>query len=303
VRLRLIVLLIATVAACSRTEPAVAPPTTTSVTECPDRADRTDVAYTERRAPGQRLDLYQPDVVGCDAVPLVVWVHGGGWVLGDKANDMDDKVSLWNDAGWAVASVNYGLTYGGAPVDERIVAPRHNEDVAAALGWLVTTAPQLGVDPERIAVVGHSAGAGIAAALAADPAYLADEDLRPADLTCVALLDTEGFDIGRLTAGDGWGAQLYRIVFGNDPQRWQELSPITHVGEAELPDVFLVTRGSVERRAVVADFADAARSAGGRVTVVDVPSFSHADVNQRIGDPTDEVLTPALQRWLEGCLD
>ena len=170
-------------------------------------------------------------------------------------------------------------------------------------GWLARTAPELGVDPERIALLWPLGSAlGIAAALAADPGYLAAEERTPADLACVAPLDTEGFDIGRVVAGGGPAAPLYVAVFGTDPQRWEDLSPITHVGEAELPDLFLVTRGLPERRAAVADFADAARAGGGEVTVVDLPGFSHAAVNRRIGDPTDEVLTPELQRWLEGGL-
>ncbi len=52
----------------------------------------------------------------------------------------------------------------------------------------------------------------------------------------------------------------------------------------------------------MASFVDAAERAGADVTVVDLPTFSHADVNKRIGDPTDARLTPALDEWLGGCL-
>jgi acetyl esterase/lipase len=139
--------------------------------------------------------------------------------------------------------------------------------------------------------------------VAADPAYLAAHDLDPTDIRCVAPLDTEGFDIARNIENGGASARLYRSVFGDDPGRWAALSPRTHLGEAPLPDLFLVTRGSAERRAQTTDFADAAEATGARVTVIDLPGFSHADVNQRIGDPADQLLTPALQDFLLSCLD
>jgi hypothetical protein len=69
-----------------------------------------------------------------------------------------------------------------------------------------------------------------------------------------------------------------------------------------VPDLLLVTRGSPARRAQVDAFSRAALDAGTTVTVVDLPGFSHEDVNKRIGDPTDAVLTPSLQLFLEDCL-
>lgn len=293
------VLLVGVVPACS-SEPDTAAPTTTTVS-CPERVDLLDEAYLDED-PLQALDLYQPPSVGCDPVPLVVWVHGGGWVTGDKANGMPPKIDLWTAEGWAVASLNYRLTDRTAPDGERLLAPAHNQDVAAALGWLVDRADELGIDPTRIALLGHSAGAGIVAAVGADPTYLAPEGLEPADLACVAPLDTEGFDIATVVEGGGVAANLYRLVFGTDPARWDELSPRSRLGDAEVPDLFLVRRGEPGRRAQVDAFVAAARRADVSVTVVDLPTFTHADVNTRIGDATDDLLTPALQAFLADCL-
>jgi acetyl esterase/lipase len=305
VRWAVVLLGLAMAGACaSEAEPeADATSTTTqgTTTACAPLVGGRDLAYVPDGDPQQVLDLYVPSRAGCDPVPLVVWVHGGGWRTGDKRHAMEDKVAHWNDAGWAVASVNYRLTDADLPEAQRVMAPDHNEDVAAALGWLVEHAAERGIDPDRLAVVGHSAGAGIVAALAADPAYLAAVDLAPTDLGCVAPLDTEAFDISAAVATPPL-TTIYQDAFGNDPEGWAELSPLTHVGEADLPDLFLVTRGAAGRRAVVAAFADAVEGAGGEVTVVDLPSFTHADVNQRIGDPTDTELTPALDEWLTGCL-
>lgn len=274
----------------------------TTDTTCPARVNQADVPYIEGGDPQQRLDLYLPPDSGCSPVPLVVWVHGGGWRAGDKGNGVDAKVDLWTGAGWAVASVNYRLTDVAVAEADRVVAPAHNEDVAAALAWLVAKAPELGIDAGRIALLGHSAGAGIVAAVTADPAYLGAHDLEPTAIACSAPLDTEGFDVASVIDGGGQVAQLYQAVFGTDPTRWAALSPLSHIGEAPLPDLFLVTRGTAHRRAQVEAFSRAATEADGEVTVVDLPGFSHEDVNRRIGNPTDDVLTPALQEFLTGCL-
>jgi len=289
--------------ACADEVPATAPVTDPVTSSCPSRVHQMDMPYVDGRDQLQRLDLYQPRDAGCAAVPLVVWVHGGGWRAGDKSNGMDPKVELWTNAGWAVASVNYRLTDITLPVADRVVAPSHNEDVAAAVSWLVSRSADLGVDPDRIALLGHSAGAGIAAAVTIDPAYLAAHDLDPSAIACFAPLDTEGFDIGAAVAEGGALAVLYLSAFGTDKSLWEDLSPLAHVGEAPAPDLLLAKRGNATRRAQVDAFADAARAAGSAVTVVDLPTFSHEDVNARIGDPADDQLTPALQEFLTACLE
>ena len=308
-RLALLSAALLLVTACA-SEATTSPPTTTAPREttttastaCTAPGDQTDVGYVDNGDPLQRLDLYRPDSAGCSPVPVVVWVHGGGWLTGDKEYSVADKVPLWNDAGWAVASINYRLTDAALPENERVMAPTHNEDVAAALGWLVDHADELGIDAEHLALLGHSAGAGVVAALAADPTYLAAVGLEPTDLGCVGPLDTEAFSIAAAVEGGPPLANVYEVVFGTDPDRWEELSPLTHVGDAPIPPLFLVTRGTPARRQQVADFARAVERSDGEVTVVDLPTFSHEDVNKRIGDPTDTQLTPALANFLTTCL-
>ena len=276
--------------------------TTTAARPCVARTHQRDVAYIAGDDPLQRLDIYLPEGVGCDPVPVVVWVHGGGWQIGDKGNSITQKVALWNDAGWAVVSVNYRLSDSAVPEAARVMAPQHNEDVAAALGWLVEHSAAVGIDPKHIALLGHSAGAGIVAALATDPVYLRTARLEPADLSCVGPLDTEAFSVAEAIGGGPELAKVYRVAFGTDPEQWAELSPLTHVGEAPIPPLFLVSRGTASRRNLVATFAAAVDTAGGETTIVDLPSFSHEDVNKQIGGAADTQLTPALQEFLTTCL-
>jgi acetyl esterase/lipase len=110
------------------------------------------------RAPDVRVLVYTPTSEPV-AVPALIWIHGGGYIMG-SANAEDAMVkSIVSAVGCAVISVDYRL----AP---ETPYPGPLEDCYAALKWLSTHADELGVDPNRIAVGGSSAGGGLAAALA-----------------------------------------------------------------------------------------------------------------------------------------
>jgi acetyl esterase/lipase len=105
-----------------------------------------------------RIRLYRPEALD-GPVPAMLWIHGGGFVMGDSEIDEVSNIAVVRETGIAVASVNYRL------------APRHPfpaplDDCYAALRWLHAEAKTLGVLPERIAVGGSSAGAGLAAGVA-----------------------------------------------------------------------------------------------------------------------------------------
>ena len=111
----------------------------------------------------------------CRGRPLVVWVHGGGWHEGDKADEIGDKVRLFTGAGYTFASVNYRLT----DIALERPAPQypvHDQDTADAVAWLVAHADELGVDAHLVALLGHSAGGGIVATITTDGRYLERTD-------------------------------------------------------------------------------------------------------------------------------
>ncbi len=101
--------------------------------------------------------VYSP--AGAGPHPVLVFYHGGGWVIGDLYTHDGICRSLTNAAGCAVASVDYRL----APEWKYPVAA---EDSFAALRWVVANAGRLGIDPRRIAVGGDSAGGNLSAAVA-----------------------------------------------------------------------------------------------------------------------------------------
>jgi acetyl esterase/lipase len=119
-----------------------------------------DLAYVPHGHPRQKLDLYLPPA-GKDLspagenLPLIIWVHGGAFRLGDKR----DKVPLgYLERGYAVASINYRLS-------QHDLFPAQIEDCKAAVRWLRAHAAQFGLDPQRFAAWGESAGGHLAAML------------------------------------------------------------------------------------------------------------------------------------------
>src|SRR6185503_1414165 len=97
----------------------------------------------------QRLDF--TPAAGQSGAPLVLFVHGGAWSMGDMA--MAGHMAVhFHDRGDAFASVDYRLVPDANPQQQA-------EDVAAAIARLIADAPRLGIDPARVMIIGHSAGA------------------------------------------------------------------------------------------------------------------------------------------------
>jgi acetyl esterase len=112
-------------------------------------------------ASGERIPIriYRPAGLADGPAPLLVFYHGGGFVLGDLDSHDRDCRALANRGGCVVVAVDYRL------------APEHPfpaavDDAAAALSWVVEHAGELGIDPERVAVGGDSAGGNLAAVTA-----------------------------------------------------------------------------------------------------------------------------------------
>lgn len=288
--------------ACSLTFVAVAVPAGLAAAD-ESRPGEACVAAPARDVPYDSIQGIDPNLLALDvspvagtcAAPVAVWIHGGGWSRGDKSNDQAAREAFYNSQGWVLVSVNYRLSTDAA--DPPVRFPDHNNDVAAALAWIDGHVADFGGDPSRVMLIGHSAGAGIAAAITADPSYLAGHDLDPGWLGCVVLLDTEGYDVSAMAAT----IELYRNAFGDDPVVWADASPAEHVGEGPLPpEILIVTRGRAERIAKAQSFADQLTAAGAAVRVVDVNPLSHGDVNTLIG-AGDNVMSSLMIDELASC--
>jgi arylformamidase len=272
----------------------------------PARSER-DVAYAEVDGVDPNLlslDLDVPEHDACEPPPLVVFVHGGGWRVGDKTGAaIEGKRQLFDEAGWAFASVNYRLS--PEPHDladpDRVTYPTHPQDVADALAFLDVEADELGIDTSRIGLVGHSAGAGIVSTLGTDASFLDAAGVDPAQLVCTVSLDTEAYDVAAGAEDPGMVGRTYQNAFTTDPAVWDEASPLNHVDGDEAP-FLVVTRGQPERTALAGRFVDELDAAGADAELLDVSPYAHDDTVRLLGAPGETTLTEPVVSFFEGCL-
>lgn len=117
-----------------------------------------NLVYVEGGHERHKLDLYLPEATETEAsLPLVIWVHGGGWQNGSK-DGCPPLRSGYLERGYAVASLNYRLS-------GHAVFPAQIEDCKAAIRWLRTHAKEYHLDPRRFGVWGSSAGGHLVALL------------------------------------------------------------------------------------------------------------------------------------------
>jgi len=205
--------------------------------------------------------------------PLAVYIHGGAWRMGSPER-VRAKPQWFGEAGWAFASVGYRVLP-DAQVEEQA------QDVAAGLRALRADAARLGFDPDRILIMGHSAGAHLAALVATDGRYLGADR---AAVRGVILLDGAGYDVSNeFNLRGPLARKLYGDAFGEDPARQRTLSPIAHVDAQEPPDWLIVFAESrVDAREQAAQFGDALQRAGLRVERIPDPG-NHMEINREFG--------------------
>lgn len=248
------------------------------------------VAYGD--SPAQRIDFY-PAPAGQVPAPLVVFIHGGAWRMGDKAIATGEKAAFFRSEGYAFAAINYRLVP-KASVEEEA------DDVAAAVAALRGRAPELGIDPSRIALVGHSAGAHLAALVASDPQYLMARGLSLKAVRAAVLLDGAAYDVPRQIASAGpVMRRLYRAAFGDAPERQVSLSPIAHAGRPNAAAFQLVCATQrADACPQAEELADALEAEGTPAAVLPVDGASHRDLNRNIGlagDPTSAAIAAFLR--------
>ena len=272
-------------------------------TRCATAGPATTVVY--RRIAGIDANLTSLDVhapAGACNAPVVVWVHGGGYRIGDKANQISDKIRLFNDQGWILVSINYRLTRPGQPGSAQF--PDHFDDTAAAIAWVRAEIGKYGGDASRLALLGHSAGADIVANVATNPRYLAVYGVGLDALRCAGPLDTEGFDKQRAGANDPDGEQeQWKVSLGNNTAYLSETSATGLIRAGiGIPPMIGVVRGTALRREIETTFLATLRATGIAATTIDAVSLTHEQVSSRMGAAGDTVMTPPLMAFLRTCL-
>jgi acetyl esterase/lipase len=236
-----------------------------------------DLSYRSGNVPApskSRLDLYLPR--GSPGFPVIVAIHGGALVEGDKKSQ-EFVGRRFAAAGIGTAVINYRLS-------PEVSHPAHVQDVAAAFAWVNRFIVEFGGRADNIFVIGHSAGAYLAVLLATDGRYLAGHRLTSRDIRGVVAVS--GFFWVERVALD-----RPKTVWGDDRRAWLEASPPRHLAPA-LPPLLLMYADGDEpaRRRQNIDMAQAARRAQNeRVELVEIAGRDHASVWNRLDAPRDEV--------------
>lgn len=233
------------------------------------------VRYGEHRR--QTYDLSLPD--GPDSAPVMLFIHGGGWIIGDKRSGAGSKAAHFNDQGWAFATTNYRLV-------PEVRVEEQAADIAAVVADLSRRSD---VDGRMIVLMGHSAGAHLAALVATDPQYLKAYGLGLEAVDGVVLLDGAGYDVPARMQTNARGKRLFERVFGDDEARQWALSPQAHVAAPNAQHwLILPVEGRAVSNAQSQALGTALRSAGSDVTVAAMAGESHSSINRGFGQDGDE---------------
>lgn len=229
-------------------------------------------------APRQKLDIYRPEATPSKNAPVAVFFYGGRWQYGSRADYLF--------VGQALASRGIMTIIPDYRLHPEVRFPDFVEDGAKALAWVKRNIADHGGKPERIHLIGHSAGAHIAAMLALDGSFLAAETMRLQDLgAMVGLAGPYDF----LPIKDPIVKEIFAV---DDLSRTQ---PISHVREVRPPFLLLaggdddvVLPGNSER------LGAAIQESGGTATVTIYPRLGHVGLILALAAPF---------RWLAPVLD
>lgn len=227
------------------------------------------------------LDLYLPTDVPASGAPLVAYFHGGYW---------QDPVSRADSAYGAPGLVAAGIAHA---VPDYALAPavtvrEIGDQAARAVRWLLDRAPELGVDPTRIVLAGHSAGAQLA--------FMAARGLPPGTIAGLVLLGGV-FDLVPIVHTP------VNDALGLDEDEARALSP-AHLVRAGLPPalVILGTGETDEFRRQSREFAVRYAAAGNEVLRIEVEGRHHFDLPLDLGDSTTELGMRTIRLVREGRL-
>ncbi len=246
-----------------------------------------DIPYAEppEGVPADRLTLDVFTEEGAETRPVVVFFHGGGVDGGDKSAALS-KPARFVAEGYVFVSANRRYVRMAGPGDSV-------SDSVDALRWIKDHIAEHGGDPSRIFLMGHSAGAALAALLVTDESHLERRGMKPRDISAVSILDTGGIDKPRQKR-EAPSAPVVRLYaeLGLDDRTLKETSAISFIApDRGIPPMILHCGGA---RRICADFADRLRAIGVDAEDYDTHGKSHAQINRDLGEPGDRATEEIL---------
>ena len=261
-----------------------------------------DIPYVEPADPRQKVDIYAPERAG--NLPVIFWIHGGGWVTGDRTN-VQVKPQAFADKGFVFVSTGYRLL---TNVDMGTIF----RDIAKSIRWVHEHIAEHGGDPKRILVMGHSAGAQLAALICIDDRYLKAEGLSLNIIKGCVPVDGDTYDVPAIIETVETRLRVHgmpmprfghRVKFGNDPALHRDCSAVTHVAKGKGIPPFLILH--------VADHPDVSaqaqrlesvlKNAGIPGTRFAVRETNHDKLNENLG-LQDDLPTKALFEFVDNAL-
>lgn len=249
-----------------------------------------DLPYAEPKNERQTLDVYE--LAEGKNRPIVVWIHGGGWRQGDKRG-VQKKAEAFGEKGFVFVSTNYRFV-------PDVTVKEMMADIAKAIRWTHDHAKEFGGDPNSIVVMGHSAGAHLAALVCTDERYLQAEGLSLAIIKGCVPVDVSVYDIPkRLKDGGSVGAGNFIAVFGKTEPEQREVSPVTYVAKGKNIPPFLILHVAdrPDTKAQSNWFANKLNEAGVSAKVIAAEGKTHGTINSDLGQPDDKP-TQALWQFL-----
>ncbi|MGE3284422.1 MAG: alpha/beta fold hydrolase [Sphingomonadaceae bacterium] len=249
------------------------------------------ISYSYGGNPRQILDIHVPK--GARHAPLILFVHGGGWSEGAKEMGQGGPPAHFTAQGYAFAALNYRLVPDATVEDQAA-------DVARALSFLLRNARALGLDGERVILIGHSSGAHLAALVATDPQWLQQANVADDVVRGVISLDGAGIDVPGIMAAGASRSPFYTNAFGPDAARQGRLSPLEHLGAGDAPNWLLLYDGEHNPGAgyFAERFAVAARAGGMHADAIAITGTGHMRMLQELGRPGDQT-TAEIDRFID----
>jgi acetyl esterase/lipase len=216
--------------------------------------------------PKQTLDLYSSNVSSSKKLPVIIYVHGGGWTGGDKSN-VAEKPAFFTNKGYVFISINHRLS-------PKVTYNEMANDVAEAVKWVYDHGEQYQIDRSKLNLMGHSSGGHLVMLIGTNPKYLNSVGLSPQSIKSIVSLEGP-LDLTDFIRRMG----SYKKVFGTDQKVWAEASPVTYASNKNLPPMFLVAHGNRS----IAAFVNKTLSAGNTVDSFDAQTLSHSGVTAELG--------------------
>ncbi len=231
-----------------------------------------------------KLDVYSP--TGRSGRPIMIFVHGGAWALGSRGQ-VGRKPKFFTRAGFVFISLSYSL-YPRADVEIQKL------QIAQAVKFVRENAETFGGDPERIILMGHSAGCHLAS--------LATLSGLVPGIRGLICNDTGAYDLHYLAKiNNGSLPVIYAAPF-RKRDFWTRWSPITFTGYNPYLPVMVPWSGGRNRDRITANFIASFNEHEADVTGFDGTSYSHISINSSIGKRGDK-LTAAMLEFITHAFD